>query len=118
MKAFVPGGAPAMSDQPALDALLHESRRFPPSDAFSQAANAQPSLYAEADEERLAFWERAAQALTWDTPWHIVLEWNVPFSKWFLGGTLNAAVNCLDRHVAAGRGDKVAYHWIADGDTE
>jgi acetyl-CoA synthetase len=106
-----------MSDQPALDALLHESRRFPPSEAFAAAANAQPGLYAQADADRLAFWENAAGALTWETPWHTVLEWNVPFAKWFLGGTLNAAVNCLDRHVAAGNGDKVAYHWIADGDT-
>jgi acetyl-CoA synthetase len=107
-----------MSDQPALDALLHESRRFPPSEDFAKAANAQPGLYAEADEDRLAFWENAAKALTWDEPWHTVLEWNAPFSKWFIGGKLNAAVNCLDRHVAAGRGDKVAYHWIADGDTD
>jgi acetyl-CoA synthetase len=105
-----------MSDQPALDALLHETRRFPPSEAFQHAANAQPGIYAEG-ENRLAFWANAAQALDWETPWHTVLEWNAPFAKWFLGGTLNAAVNCLDRHVAAGRGDKVAYHWIADGDT-
>jgi acetyl-CoA synthetase len=107
-----------MSDQPALDALLHENRRFPPSEEFAKAANAQPGMYAEADEDRVAFWERAAQALTWDEPWHTVLEWEPPFAKWFLGGKLNAAANCLDRHVAAGRGDRVAYHWIADGDTE
>jgi acetyl-CoA synthetase len=106
-----------MSDEPALDALLHESRRFEPPADLAAAANAQPGMYAEADEDRLAFWERAAGALTWDTPWHTVLEWDAPFAKWFVGGKLNAAVNCLDRHVAAGNGDKVAYHWIADGDT-
>jgi acetyl-CoA synthetase len=101
----------------ALDALLHESRRFDPPAGLAAAANAQPGIYAEASD-RLAFWERAAGALSWETGWDTVLEWEVPFARWFVGGRLNAAVNCLDRHVAAGRGEKVALHWIADGDTE
>ena len=72
---------------------------------------------AEADPE--AFWaEQAGDLLDWFEPWHTVLEWDLPFAKWFLGGKLNASYNCLDRHVAAGRGDKVAYHWEGEpGDT-
>ncbi|MGQ0466726.1 MAG: acetate--CoA ligase [Sporichthyaceae bacterium] len=107
-----------MSDQPALDALLHETRRFDPPADLAAAANAQPGIYDQAAEDRIAFWEQAARSLEWDTEWHTPLEWDPPFAKWFVGGRLNAAVNCLDRHVAAGRGDKVAFHWIADGDTE
>ncbi len=107
-----------MTDQNvALDALLHETRRFDPPAGLAAAANAQPGIYAEATD-RLAFWERAAQALSWDRRWDAVLEWDLPFAKWFVGGRLNAAVNCLDRHVAAGRGGKVAFHWIGDGDSE
>ncbi len=107
-----------MSDEPALDALLHENRRFDPPAELAAAANAQPGIYAQADADRVAFWEQAAGALDWETPWQTPLQWDPPFAKWFVGGKLNAAVNALDRHVAAGRGDKVAFHWIADGDTE
>jgi acetyl-CoA synthetase len=106
-----------LSDQPALDALLHETRRFDPPADLAASANAQPGIYAEAAEDRLAFWERAAEALDWETGWSAPLEWDPPFAKWFVGGRLNASVNCVDRHVAAGNGDRVAYHWIADGDT-
>jgi acetyl-CoA synthetase len=102
----------------ALDALLHENRRFEPPQELAAAANAQPELYDEADRDRLAFWAKQAEWLSWDTPWDSVLEWKPPFSKWFLGGRLNAAVNAVDRHVAAGFGDKVAYHWVADGERE
>jgi acetyl-CoA synthetase len=108
----------AVTDQNvALDALLHETRRFDPPVGFAAGANAQPGIYAEATD-RLAFWEDAARALSWDRVWDSVLEWDLPFAKWFVGGRLNAAVNCLDRHVAAGRGGKVAFHWIGDGDSE
>jgi acetyl-CoA synthetase len=103
---------------PELDALLHESRRFEPPENLARNANAQPSIYDDAAKDRLAFWEEQARALTWDAPWTEVLRWEAPFAKWFIGGTLNACVNAVDRHVDAGRGEKVAYHWVGDGDTE
>ncbi len=100
-----------MSEQ-TLSNLLHESRRFPPPPELAAAANAKADTYAEAEADRLAFWEQQAQRLTWEAPWDQVLDWSKPpFAKWFTGGKLNAAVNCVDRHVAAGRGDKVAYYW-------
>ncbi len=88
-----------------LSALLHETRTFPPPEEFAKQANAQPGIYAEAESDPLAFWATQAKRLTWDTPWTEVLEWNLPFAKWFVGGKLNVAVNCVDRHVAAGLGD-------------
>ena len=95
-----------------LSNLLHESRRFAPPPEFAAAANAKADLYAEAEADPLAFWERQAHRLTWETPWDQVLDWSSPpFAKWFKGGKLNVAANCVDRHVAAGRGDKVAYYW-------
>jgi acetyl-CoA synthetase len=103
--------------EPTLDALLHESRRFDPPADLAAAANAQPSLYDEAARDRVAFWEKQAEWLRWAEKWHTALEWEAPYAKWFLGGKLNAAVNAVDRHVEAGFGDKVAFHWIADGDT-
>ncbi len=107
-----------MTEQ-TLSNLLHESRSFPPPPEFAAAANVNADVYAEADADRLGFWERQAHRLTWDAPWDQVLDWSSPpFAKWFTGGKLNAAVNCLDRHVAAGRGDKVAYYWQGEpGDT-
>jgi len=104
--------------EPALDALLHEGRRFDPPVELAENANAQPEIYEHAAKDRLGFWAEQARELTWDTEWTDVLEWNAPFAKWFLGGKLNASVNAVDRHVAAGNGDKVAFHWISDGDTE
>ncbi len=103
----------------ALSALLHENRRFVPPPELAAAANAQPSIYEEAARDRLAFWERQARELQWDAPWTQVLDWsNAPFAKWFVGGRLNVAVNCVDRHVAAGLGDRVAFHWQGEpGDT-
>ena len=102
----------------ALDALLHENRRFEPPADLAAAANAQPGLYGEAEADRLSFWEKQAEQLEWTQRWNDVLNWDPPFSQWFIGGKLNASVNCLDRHVAAGRGDKVAFHWIGDGERE
>jgi acetyl-CoA synthetase len=108
----------ALTEQ-TLSNLLHESRRFPPPPEFAVAANVKADVYAEAEADRLAFWERQAHRLTWEAPWDQVLDWSSPpFARWFTGGMLNVAVNCVDRHVAAGRGDKVAYYWEGEpGDT-
>jgi acetyl-CoA synthetase len=106
-----------MSDA-ALDALLTETRRFSPPADLAREANATEATYADAAADRLAWWEEQARALTWTKPWDKVLEWNLPFSKWFIGGELNACVNAVDRHVDAGAGDKVAYHWIGDGERD
>ncbi|SDL12452.1 acetyl-CoA synthetase [Lentzea albidocapillata subsp. violacea] len=96
----------------ALDNLLTESRTFPPSDEFAAQANAQPALYEEAKADREAFWAKQAERLHWDTPWNQVLDWSdAPFAKWFVGGKLNVAYNCVDRHVESGHGDQVAIHW-------
>lgn len=95
-----------------LDNLLTESRTFPPSDEFAQQANAKAELYDAADADREAFWAEQAGQLSWATPWNQVLDWtNAPFAKWFIGGKLNVAYNCVDRHVEAGNGDRVAIHW-------
>jgi acetyl-CoA synthetase len=98
-----------MSDQ--ISTLLSEKRRFPPSPAFSAAANAQPDLYARAKADRLGFWEEQARALHWDTPWSRVLEWTPPHAQWFVGGRLNVSVNCVDRHLATPRRNKAAIIW-------
>src|SRR3954470_231445 len=102
----------------ALDALLHENRRFDPPDDLARDANAQPALYDEGARDRIAFWEKQAEWLRWETHWHTALEWEAPFAKWFVGGRLNACVNAVDRHVEAGFGDKIAYHWVGDGERE
>jgi len=103
----------------ALSNLLQENRRFEPSAEFAAAANAQASLYDEAAKDPLAFWDKQARALSWEKEWDNVLDWsNPPFAKWFVGGTLNVAYNCVDRHVEAGHGDQVAFHWEGEpGDT-
>jgi len=110
-----------MSEQPtaALDNLLIEERTFPPSNEFAANANAKADLYDQAAADREAFWARQAERLHWDTPWDQVLDWSdPPFAKWFVGGRLNVAYNCVDRHVEAGHGDQVAYHWEGEpGDT-
>jgi acetyl-CoA synthetase len=110
-------GAVGMSE--TLANLLHESRQFPPPAALVEQANVTADVYAEAAADRLAFWERQADRLHWHRRWDQVLDWsNPPFAKWFIGGQLNMAYNCLDRHIEAGRGDKVAYHWEGEpGDT-
>jgi acetyl-CoA synthetase len=99
-----------MSD--AISDLLREERTFPPPPEFQeQALVADDSLREEAAGDRLAFWARQAGALDWSQEWATILEWDLPYAKWFVGGTLNASYNCLDRHVEAGRGEKVAFHW-------
>jgi acetyl-CoA synthetase len=102
-----------------LSNLLHEERRFPPPPELADAANATAADYERADADRLAFWAEAAGRLDWARPWDQVLDWSrAPFARWFTGGRLNAAYNCLDRHVAAGLGERVAFHWEGEpGDT-
>jgi acetyl-CoA synthetase len=103
-----------------IDDLLAEDRRFaPPADFVEQALVTGTFLYDEAATDDEGFWARqAADLVTWDTEWHTICQWEVPFAKWFIGGRLNVSYNCLDRHVEAGRGDKVAIHWEGEpGDT-
>ncbi len=97
-----------------LEAWLEENRRYAPSPDFSARANAQPGIYELADADPEGWWRQQAERLTWDQTPTKILEWDAPFARWFSDGTLNASVNCVDRHVAAGRGDQVAFHWIAD----
>ncbi|MGQ0838960.1 acetate--CoA ligase, partial [Actinokineospora sp.] len=96
-----------------------ESRVFAPSAEFAAAANVTAQAYTDAAADREGFWATQAERLTWDTPWTQILDWtDAPFAKWFIGGTLNVAYNCVDRHVEAGLGDRVAIHWIGEpGDT-
>jgi len=95
-----------------LSNLLTENRTFAPSSDFSQQANADASLYHQAEADRLAFWATQAEQVEWQTRWSDVLDWsNAPFARWFTGATLNVSVNCLDRHVDAGHGDQIAIHW-------
>jgi acetyl-CoA synthetase len=85
---------------------------YPPPPEFAAQANATDELYREAEQDRLAFWAKQAERLSWDTPFTEVLDWSdAPFAKWFVGGKLNVAYNCVDRHVEAGNGDRVAIHW-------
>ena len=89
-----------------------------PSAEFAKQANAQPSIYAEAAADPVAWWRTQADRLAWTTAPTKSLEWDLPFAKWFSDGTLNASYTCVDRHVEAGNGDKVAYHWVADAEGE
>ncbi|HXI95228.1 MAG TPA: acetate--CoA ligase, partial [Candidatus Acidoferrum sp.] len=101
----------------ALSNLLHEERRFEPTPEFTAAANVKAEAYVAADD-RLGFWEEQASRLLWTTRWSDVMEWNAPFARWFTEGTINASVNCVDRHVAEGRGDRIAFHFEGEpGDT-
>ncbi|HUB54417.1 MAG TPA: acetate--CoA ligase [Mycobacterium sp.] len=85
---------------------------YPPSEDFAAHANAGNELYREAEQDRLAFWAKQANRLSWETPFSQVLDWSeAPFAKWFTGGKLNVTYNCVDRHVEAGNGDRVAIHW-------
>jgi len=102
----------------ALEALLHERRRFDPPAELAAAANAQPGIYEEAAADPPAWWAAQADHLEWAERWHTVVDWQLPFSKWFVGGKLNASVNCVDRHVEAGHGDRVAFHWVGEPEGE
>ncbi|WP_374007905.1 acetate--CoA ligase [Leifsonia sp. LS-T14] len=103
-----------------IDNLLHEARRFPPEGEFAAKAVADQSLYERAAADRLGFWaDQSRELLHWHTPFTRTLDWSEPpFAKWFDDGELNIAFNCLDRHVLAGNGDRVAIHWEGEpGDT-
>ena len=104
----------------AIEDFLVEDRTFPPPTHFvDDTLVASPFLYDDANTDYQGFWARqAGDLLDWFEDWHTILEWDLPFAKWFVGGKLNACHNAVDRHVAAGRGDKVAYHWEGEpGDT-
>ena len=95
--------------EPTISALLLEERRFPPPEEFAAQANAQPEIYERDFEE---FWEtEGRERVAWFEPFEKLYEWEPPYAKWYLGGRLNVCFNCVDRHVEAGNGDKVAYYW-------
>ena len=102
-----------------LEALYREDRTFPPSREFMSKANVRdPKIYERAKKDLEGFWAEQAKTLHWFEPFQKVLEWKPPYAKWFLGGQLNISYNCLDRHVKAGKGAKVAYFWEGEpGDT-
>jgi acetyl-CoA synthetase len=103
-------------ETPAIETMLLEERRYPPLDEFAAQANAQPDIYEESFE---SFWEREGRdRVTWFEPFEQLYEWELPYARWYLGGKLNVCFNCVDRHVEAGRGDKVAYHWEGEPEGE
>jgi acetyl-CoA synthetase len=109
-----------MEEPATIESLYLEERSFPPPESFRRdALVVDTSMYEDAATDYQSFWGRqASDLLDWAQHWHTICEWKLPFAKWFVGGTLNVAHNCLDRHVDAGRGDKVAYHWEGEpGDT-
>ena len=109
-----------MSDtEQNIEALLSEKRVFEASPSFvERALISDRSIYDRAAADPQGFWAEQAERISWSRRWDEVMEWDAPWVKWFTGGTLNASYNCLDRHVEAGGGDKVAYHWEGEpGDT-
>src|SRR5688500_17998202 len=103
-----------MADE-TLSNLMQENRRFEPPTELAENANVKEEAYDRAESDPEAFWAEAAEHLDWGTKWDQVLDWsNPPFAKWFVGGKLNVAYNCVDRHVEAGNGDRVAYHWLGE----
>src|SRR4051812_19001613 len=109
-----------MATEPTIEAYLLEDRTFPPPDAtVKEALINDRSVYDEAEADWQGFWaNQARQLVTWYDEPKTTLEWDLPFARWFDGGTLNVSYNCLDRHVEEGRGEKVAYHWEGEpGDT-
>ncbi|MBB6627640.1 acetate--CoA ligase [Nocardioides sp. KIGAM211] len=103
-----------MSEE-TLSNLSREDRTFEPPAELAEHANVTAEAYERAASDREAFWAEAAERLDWEQTWDRVLDWDdPPFAKWFVGGRLNAAYNCVDRHVEAGQGDKVAFHWVGE----
>ena len=101
---------------PAIETMFLEERRYPPPQEFAAQANAQPEIYERDFEE---FWEtEGRERVTWFEPFTKLLEWEPPYAKWYLGGKLNVCFNCVDRHVEAGQGEKVAYHWEGEPEDE
>ena len=98
-----------------LSNLLKEDRRFEPPADLAENANLKEEAYERAAADREGFWAEQAERLTWEQKWDRVLDWDdAPFAKWFVGGRINAAYNCVDRHVEAGNGDRVALHWVGE----
>ena len=109
---LLPKTFPVITLTPMTEAHDEAPTHYPPSDEFVAQANATADLYAEAEADRLGFWAKQANRLSWETPFGEVLDWSgAPVAKWFVGGKLNVAYNCVDRHVEAGNGDRVAIHW-------
>ena len=93
----------------SIETMLLEERRYPPPAEFAAQANARPDIYERDFDE---FWEsEGRERVSWFEPFHTLYEWELPYARWFLGGRLNASYNCVDRHVLAGRGERVAYFW-------
>src|SRR3954452_9601523 len=98
---------------------MHEQRHFDPPEELAKNANVKADVYDEADKDRVAFWGKQAERISWAEPFDEVLDWSKPpFAKWYVGGRLNAAYNCVDRHVEAGNGDRVAFHWVGEPDDD
>ena len=103
-----------MSEE-TLSNLSREERRFPPPPEIAEHAHVKADAYERAAADRLGFWAEQAERLDWDQKWDRVLDWdNPPFAKWFTGARINAAYNCVDRHVEAGHGERVALHWVGE----
>ena len=110
---------PAAGGDGGLDVLLHTEQTFPPPPEFAAQANASdPGIYERADADPEAWWGSWAEKLDWIEQFDEILDWSEPpFAKWFSGGKLNVSANCLDRHVAAGNGDRIAYYWEGEDAT-
>src|SRR5687768_10301325 len=108
-----------MSEKP-IAALLDENRKFPPPPEFTQRAVIRDeSVYEEAARDLEGFWAKlAGEKLEWIEKWTKVLDWRAPWARWFDGGKLNVSANCVDRHVRAGNGDRLAYVWLGENDEE
>src|SRR5688500_14590059 len=107
--------ADGASTERDLEVLLKDEGRFPPPPEFAKdALVSDPAVYDEAEADFEAWWAKWANELDWFDPFETVLEWDAPWAKWFPEGKINACHNALDRHVDAGRGDKIAYHWIGE----
>ncbi len=103
---------PLQANNQTVDALLQENRIFKPAAGFvKQALIKDAAIFEEAKQNREEFWGKWAQKLEWFSPWHKILEWQAPYAQWFVGGKLNASYNCLDRHIKAGLGKKMAFIW-------
>src|SRR5919109_431348 len=100
----------------AIETMLLEERRYEPPEDFAAQANAEADIYERDWQE---FWEtEGRERITWFEPFTKLLEWDQPYAKWYLGGKLNVCFNCVDRHVEAGNGDKVAYYWEGEPEAE
>ena len=110
-----PDGPNPAATSTGIETLLEEHRSFAPPEGFRKNANyADPGIWAKADADWEGWWESWAEQLQWDQPWEQVLEWEPPYAKWFLGGKLNASVQCLDRHVVAPAAAAAAQHGGSD----